>query len=275
MDMIERDGARCPVLGLGTWDLRGKAARTAVAEAIALGYRHIDTARVYENEAEVGAGIADSAIARKDLFVTTKVAPANLRAADLRRSAESSLADLGCDYVDLLLIHWPNPDLPLDPSLRAMADLRDEGLTRHIGVSNFNVRRMEAAVAAGVGDIFCNQVEYHPGLSQATLLAALRAMNVPLVAYSPLDKGRAAKDATLAAIGAGHGKSAAQVTLRWLIQQPGVIAIPKAGRPEHMKANLDIFDFTLSDDEMARIHALARPDGRQTGVDAEGLDWDN
>jgi len=274
MDHIERAGVQLPVLGLGTWDLRGDAARSAVAEAIALGYRHIDTARMYENEVEVGAGIAESGIARKDLFITTKIAPANLHTADARRSAEASLADLDCAWLDLLLIHWPNPDIPVKESLAVMAAMRDEGLVRHIGISNFNVQRTREAQDAGFGEMFCNQVEYHPWLSQEDLLATLRPLGMPLVSYSPLAQGRAAKDETLARIGTKHGKSAAQVCLRWHVQQPGVVAIPKAGKTEHMKANLDIFDFALSDDEMTEIHNLAKTDGRIIGTDSADDHWD-
>jgi 2,5-diketo-D-gluconate reductase B len=253
---LEIKGARIPALGLGTWQLSGTACVTAVSEALALGYRHIDTAQMYGNEAEVGRALRQSSIPRGEIFVTTKLAPGNLAAADVRRSSEESLRKLGLDYVDLLLIHWPSGDAPLGETLGAMRELHKAGKTRFIGVSNFNVKLLDEAVDRHGADLLCNQVEYHPFLSQRAVLAALRRRGMMLTAYSPVARGSVGRDAAMTAIARRHGKSPAQIALRWLIEQENVAAIPKAGQREHLAANIDIFDFDLTPEDRQAIDAL-------------------
>lgn len=256
MQMVDVDGIRVPALGFGTWQMDGTACRDMVREAIAIGYRHIDTARMYGNEAAVGEGIRTASVPRDEVFVTTKVWFDQLHYGDLKASAEASLKDLSLDAVDLLLIHWPNLQVPLSESLRAMEDLQREGKARHVGVSNFNTSLLREARQKNGADVVCNQVEYHPFLSQRPVLDYCRANDMFVTAYCPLAKGEAPSDPTLREIGAKHGKSAAQVTLRWLIQQPNVAAIPKAAKLEHAKANLDVFDFALDAEDLARIEGL-------------------
>jgi 2,5-diketo-D-gluconate reductase B len=256
MKEIEIKGARVPALGFGTWQLSGRGCTDAVRHALELGYRHIDTAQMYGNESEVGRAIRDSGVARGDIFLTTKVAPGNLAAPALRRSAEESLKRLGVDQVDLLLIHWPTGEAPLGETLGALAKLRAEGKTRFIGVCNFTVKLLAEAVEKHGADILCNQVEYHPFLSQRPVLAALQRYGLMLTAYTPLARGEVQRNAALAAIGRSYGKTAAQVALRWLIDQPNVAAIPKAASRAHAAANIDIFDFTLEAKDRAAIDAM-------------------
>jgi 2,5-diketo-D-gluconate reductase B len=256
MKAIEIKGARVPALGFGTWQLSGRGCTEAVRNALELGYRHIDTAQMYGNESEVGRAIRDSGVARGDIFLTTKVAPGNLAAPPLRRSAEESLKRLGVDQVDLLLIHWPTGEAPLGETLGALAKLRAEGKTRFIGVCNFTVKLLAEAVEKHGADILCNQVEYHPFLSQRPVLAALQRYGLMLTAYTPLARGEVQGNAALAAIGRSYGKTAAQVALRWLIDQPNVAAIPKAASRAHAAANIDIFDFTLEAKDRAAIDAM-------------------
>lgn len=273
MQMIHASGAEIPAIGLGTWELSGEGCRELVREAIACGYRHIDTAAAYGNEAEVGQGVRDSGVARDELFVTTKVWHENLAPDRLVESVESSLQRLDIGHIDLLLIHWPSQTVPLEETLAAMAGVRDAGLTRHIGVSNFPSEMLERAVRLSDAPIVANQIEYHPYLDQSRPLAVAHDHDVATVAYAPIARGRVLHDPVIEEIAAAHGKSATQATLRWLIQQDRVAAIPRTSRVERLGENIDIFDFTLSHEEMERIHGLARPDGRL--VDASWApDWD-
>jgi diketogulonate reductase-like aldo/keto reductase len=267
---ITLQGTPIPTLGLGTWDLRGAAAERAVASALEIGYRHIDTAQSYDNEGQVGRALAASGVARDEIFLVTKVRPSNFGAADAVASTRESLRLLQSDYVDLLLLHWPNPQVPVAETLGALSTLVDEGAVRHLGVSNFPTALMREALPHA--PLLANQVEYHPYLAQSALLAQAREEDYLLTAYSPIAKGRVMDDPTLQAIGADHGKSPVQVTLRWLVQQPNVAAVPKSANPERQASNLDIFDFALSDDEMARIGALAR--GERIVDFGGGPDWD-
>jgi len=269
--MIHRhlQGARVPALGLGTWQLGGDACVRAVEHALTLGYRHLDTAQGYGNEAAVGEGLRRSGVPRDQVFLTTKVRPRHFRHADLLRSTEASLAALGVEAVDLLLLHWPNPEVPLEETLAALFEARERGLTRHVGVSNFPPSLLGRAVAAG--PILTDQVEYHPFLSQAALLELARAYDLLLTAYAPVARGKVLHDPTLRAIGERHGKTPAQVALRWLLQQPRVVAIPKAASPANQAANLDVFDFVLGHDELTAIAGLDR--GERL-VDDGGVDWE-
>jgi diketogulonate reductase-like aldo/keto reductase len=244
-----------PVIGYGTMELPHRPAEL-VAHAIKAGYRHIDTARKYGTEERVGEGIRASGIARGKLFVTTKVTEENAREGDFLNSAETSLKALGLDYVDLLLVHWPQPKVPFAETLGALAKAKRRGLTRHIGVSNFTLAMLEEAVHVCPEPLVTNQVEYHAYLPQDRMLAALRRHGMILTAYCPVARGELIGDPTVGEIAKGHGKSPAQVCLRWLIQQPMVAAVPRALQEKHIDDNIDIFDFTLSDDDMRRLSAL-------------------
>jgi len=263
MLFVEANGAKIPAIGLGTWELDGRTCARVVEQALRLGYRHIDTAQVYDNEREVGDGLRASGVRRDDVFVTTKVWTNHFAPHDLERSVKESLVRLRLPHVDLVLLHWPNSHVPLEETLGALAHAKRMGLTRHIGVSNFTVALLEQAVALSGEPLVCNQVEYHPYLDQAKVRAACDQHGMALVAYSPIAKGRIKADQTLAAIGRAHHKTPAQVCLRWLVQQ-NVSAIPRTSRVERLSENLEIFDFELSDDEMAEIAALASPKGRLT-----------
>ncbi|QHT65421.1 aldo/keto reductase [Rhodocytophaga rosea] len=249
-------GTKVPALGFGTWKLNGLPCEEAVQEAIDIGYRHIDTAAMYGNEEYVGNGIQLSGIARNELFVTSKVWHTHLSKEKLRSSAEDSLRKLNIGYLDLLLIHWPNPDVPLEESIGAMLELQQEGKIRHIGVSNFSTTLLQKALQFTA--IFCNQVEYHPYLSQKPLLDLCQQQGILLTAYAPVAHGEVMHDPVLQEIGKKYGKSPIQVTLRWLLHQPFVAAIPKAGSNTHRKNNFDIFDFTLKEEEMQAIFKLNR-----------------
>ncbi len=263
MQAVEANGARIPAIGLGTWELRGRSCARVIEQAIKLGYRHIDTAQVYENERDVGDGVRASHVARSEIFVTTKVWTTHFAPHNLERSVKESLARLRMSEVDLLLLHWPNSHVPLEETLGALAHAKQMGLTRHIGVSNFTVALIEHAVAACPEPLVCDQVEYHPYLDQTKIRSACSDNGLAVVAYSPIAKGNVRGDETLAGIGKAYGKTAAQVCLRWLVQQ-GAVAIPRTSKVERLSENIDIFDFALSNPEMAAISALGRSDGRLT-----------
>lgn len=262
-----------PALGFGTWQLDNGTAQPLVEQALEIGYRHIDTAQAYRNERDVGAAIAASGIKRDEIFLTTKVWIDQFAAGDLQRSAEKSVERLGLDHVDLLLLHWPNPVNPLAETMAALNDVQERGLTRAIGLSNFPSAMMAQAQSLSKAPIATNQVEYHPYLSQKTLIAAAHAAGTSITAWSPLAQGKVAEDPVLIAIGQAHGKTPGQVTLRWLIQQ-GVIAIPRTKTPARIVENFDVLDFSLSDDEMAAVFALARPDGRMGNWLDAAYSWD-
>jgi len=258
---LEANGARIPALGLGTWELRGKACAQIVGEALRLGYRHIDTAEMYGNEEAVGDGLRASGVPRDEIFVTTKVWPDNLAPRDLERAARHSLARLQLHSVDLLLIHWPNPSIPLASTMAALSRMRDTGLARNVGISNFTVPLIEKAVQLATVPLVTNQIEWHPYLDQSRVVAACRRHGLAVTAYSPIARGRAAADAALARIGARFGKTAGQVCLRFLVQE-GAVVIPRTSRPERLKENMAIFDFALDAGEMGEIRGLARRGGR-------------
>lgn len=270
---VSANGAKIPAIGFGTWDVRGEACVRMVAAALGEGYRHIDTAAMYDNETQVDEGLRASGIAREQVFVTTKVWYDRLADKELQRSAEQSLKRLGLDAVDLLLIHWPNPAIALKETMKALCDVKARGLARHVGVSNFTVPLVEEANALSSEPIAVNQVEYHVGLDQSKVLAACRKHGMALTAYSPLGKGDLFSNAALKRIGAAHSKSAGQVALQWLIQQDGVIAIPRSNKLENMKANLAVGDFVLSAAEMAEISAIDSHNGRMIDP-AWAPNWD-
>ena len=260
MHTVEAHGFKIPLVGLGTWQLGGRDCTRIVLQAIKAGYRYIDTAQMYGNEAAVGEGVRTSGL-RAEVVVGTKVAPERLAPHDLERSVKESLVKLRLDVIDLLLIHWPNPRVPLAETLGAMAKLKQEGFVRQIGVSNFTVALMEQAVKASPEPLVCNQIECHPYLNQDRVIAACQKSGIAVVAYSPIARGNATGDDVLARIGKAHGKTAAQICLRWLTQQ-GIVVIPRTSKIERLQENIAIDDFELSDAEMREIAALARGDGR-------------
>jgi 2,5-diketo-D-gluconate reductase B len=274
MPTVEAHGARIPLLGLGTWDLRGRTCARIVEQALRLGYRHVDTAQIYENEREVGEGLRASGTRRDGVFVTTKIWPSHFAPRDLERSAKECLVRLRLPEVDLLLLHWPNPHIPLAETLGALCKVKRDGLARHIGVSNFTVAMIEEAVGLSSEPLVCNQIEVHPFLDQTKVIEACRAHGLAVVAYSPIARGEAARDPLLEEIAKTHGKSAAQVCLRFLVQQDMVV-IPRTAKVERLSTNAAIFDFALTDDEMTRIRALARPGGRVVNYSYSGAPkWD-
>lgn len=250
---IETRGARLPALGFGTWELRGTACREMIPVALELGYRHLDTAQAYGNEAEIGRGLRDAGLPREALWITTKLWLDRLAPEAVPGAVADSLERLGTDYVDLLLIHWPSEEVEHRETLAAMEEQRRAGRVRHLGVSNFTVAQL--AEVEGF-DLLTNQVEYHPLLGQDDLRAALAARGMVLTAYAPLARGAVARDATIRRIAEAHGRTPEQVALRWLVQQRHVAAIPKAGSRRHAEANLAIFDFALEESDMAAIAAL-------------------
>jgi 2,5-diketo-D-gluconate reductase B len=272
MQFVEANGAKIPAIGLGTWELRGRTCARIVEQALRLGYRHIDTAQIYENEREVGEGLRASRVRREDVFVTTKVWTTHFAPNDLERSVKESLTRLRLPEVDLLLLHWPNPQVPLQETLGALAHVKKRGMTRHIGVSNFTVTLIEEAVAACPEALVCDQVECHPYLDQTKVREACARHGMAVVAYSPVAKGRVKDDQMLARIGRMHGKTAAQVCLRWLVQQ-NVSAIPRTSKVERLSENIAVFDFALSDLEMQQISNMATGKGRLTDF-AFAPKWD-
>jgi diketogulonate reductase-like aldo/keto reductase len=259
-ETVQAGGARIPLLGLGTWDLRGKNCTRMVDEALRLGYRHIDTAAMYRNENAVGEGLRASGVPRDDVFITTKVWSSDLRARDFERSAHDSLKNLELDRVDLLLIHWPNASIPLRETVGALCKMKREGVARHVGVSNFDVALIAEAMRLSTEPLVNNQIELHPFLDQSQTIAASRKAGMSVTAYSPVARGKVMRDAVLARVAKAHGRSPAQISLRYLVQQD-IIVIPKTSRPERLKENAAIFDFQLTPAEMKEIASLASPHG--------------
>ena len=271
---IEAKGAKIPLLGLGTWELGGRACARAVEQALRLGYRHIDTAEMYDNEREVGEGLHASAVTRGEVFVTTKIWPTHFSPPALERAARDCLVRLRLSEVDLLLLHWPNPQVPLAETIGALCKVKRDGLTRHIGVSNFTVALIEEALQVSSEPLVCNQVECHPFLDQSKLIAACRRHGIAVVAYSPLARGEFRNNEVLARIGAAHKKTAAQTCLRFLVQQ-NIVVIPRTSKLERLAENAAIFDFELSDREMSEIGGLASRDGRVVDWSYSGrMEWD-
>src|SRR3984885_7501644 len=258
---VEANGATIPLVGLGTWELRGRACARIVEQALRLGYRHVDTAEMYDNEREVGEGVHASGVKRRDIFVTTKIWPSHFAPRAFERAARDCLVRMRLSEVDLLLLHWPNPQIPLAETIGALCKVKQDGLTCHIGVSNFTVALLEEAVQIASEPLVSDQVECHPFLDQSKVIAACHDRGMAVVAYSPIARGNARNDKGLAAIGAAHKKTAAQVCLRYLVQQ-AIVVIPRTSKLDRLAENAAIFDFALSDEEMAEITALAHRDGR-------------
>ena len=261
MQVVEANGARIPAVGLGTLFLKGEICTRIVTAALAAGYRHIDTAQMYGNEREVGEALRASGVPRDEVFVTTNVWWDKLAPGNFERSVEESLAKLGLSTVDLLLIHWNNPQVPLKDSVGALCKVKRGGLARHVGVANFTVPLLDEAVSVAGEPLVTNQIEVHPYLDQAKVDAACARHGISVTAYCPLARGKVPGDETLARVGKRHGKSASQIALRWLLQR-GRVVIPRTSKSERLAENLDVFGFTLGEAEMAEIDALKRPDGR-------------
>ena len=246
-----------------------------IASALKVGYRHIDTAWKYHTEKGVGEGIRASGVPREEIFLTTKVSHEYLRADDFARMVDESLNNLKLDYVDLLMVHWPSPDkVPLAETMNALAKAKREGKARHLGVANFNIALLDEAIRLCPEPIDSLQVEYHPYLDQTKLLAHVRKLGLPMTAYCPLGRGKMLTDPVVAELARAKGKTIAQVVLRWHMQQPNVIAIPRSSKPERQMENFNVFDFTLSDDEMKCIHSLGRAEGRIANPAGRAPDWD-
>ena len=265
MQTITANGATIPVLGLGTWQLNGATGSRITEQALRLGYRHLDCALIYGNEREVGEGLHASGVKRNDIFITTKVPHTELAPPALERAVKQSLANLRVTEVDLLLIHWPNPQIPLAETMGAMCKMKQEGYARHIGISNFTVALIEQAVKLSSEPIVTNQIEWHPYLDEHKVHAACRKHGIAVTAYCPIARGRAVGDEVLTRVGKKHGKSAGQVSLRWLIQK-GAIVIPRTSKVERLTENMTVFDFELSAADMAEVDALAKPAGRVVSV---------
>lgn len=260
--IVKAGGAAIPAIGFGTWSLKDAVAESAVCEALKVGYRHIDTAVMYANEEAVGAGLRASGVARDDVFLTTKVPHEKLSAKDFLPTAEASVKRLGVSQVDLLLIHWPNPAIPMAESIGELCKAKRMGLTRHIGVSNFTIAMLNEAVKLASEPLVANQCEYHPRMDQSRLIDACRRNKMAFVSYSPLARGKLDGLAPIVEAAKAHGKTENQVVLRWHVQQAGVVAIPRSSNPARIAENFGIWDFKLSEDEMIAISQLARPDGR-------------
>lgn len=261
MQFVEANGATIPAIGLGTWELRGNVCARIVERALRMGYRHVDTAEAYDNEREVGEGLRASGVTRADVFVTTKVWSDHLAPREFERATKESLTRLRLSELDLLLIHWPSASIPLAETIGALCRMKSAGLTRHIGVSNFTVALIAEAVQLATEPLVVDQIEWHPFIDQSKVRAVCRRYGLAVTAYSPIARGRIAGNDVIERIAAAHGKTAAQVSLRFLIQE-GAIVIPRTSRPERLAENLAIFDFVLNEQEMEDIRALANPDGR-------------
>ena len=255
MQYVDAHGAHIPQIGLGTMTLKEDVCVQAVKAALECGYTHLDTAAFYGNEVEVGAGLRASGTARDKVFICTKVRENNLLPENFNKSLDQSLKNLQLPFVDLLLIHWNNKDIPFSTSIAALCAAKKDGRAKHVGVANFTTKMLDEAWAVTTEPLVCNQIEMHPFINQDKVVAASKKHGMAVVAYCPIARGKVPGADALERIGAAHGKSAAQVSLRYLVQM-GVCAIPRTATPAHLKANIDIFDFKLSDAEMTELKAL-------------------
>ena len=272
--LLYAQGAAIPAVGFGTSSV-GADCGPIVAEALRVGYRHIDTAQKYGTERGVGEGIRASGVARADIFLTTKVTHEYLRAADFERSAEGCLKSLGVDYVDLLLVHWPNAEIPLAETMGALGRQKQRGLTRHVGVANFNLAMLDDAIALCPEPIVNLQTEFHPYIDPVTVHAGCVARGIVLTGYCPLGRGMLIDDPVLAEIAKSIGRTAAQVALRWQLQHEGVAPLPRSSNPGRIAENLALFDFSLTADEMRRISALKRTGGKIADPKGRAPVWDD
>ncbi|RVQ61492.1 aldo/keto reductase [Sinorhizobium meliloti] len=274
MHAVSSNGANIPALGFGTFRMSGAEVLRILPQALKLGFRHVDTAQIYGNEAEVGEAIQKSGIPRADVFLTTKVWVDNYRHDAFIASVDESLRKLRTDHVDLLLLHWPGSDVPMAERIGALNEVRNAGKVRHIGISNFNTTQMEEAARLSDAPIATNQVEYHPYLDQTKVLQTARRLGMSLTSYYAMANGKVPADPLLTEIGGRHGKTAAQVALRWLVQQQDVIVLSKTATEARLKENFAIFDFALTRQEMAAVRELARPNGRIVNPQGLAPEWD-
>ena len=269
--------ANIPVLGLGTWQSTGQDCVDVVSQALKMGYEHIDTAQAYGNEKEVGQGIKQSGVSRDKFFLTTKIFPDDMKfePEKLIAAAKRSLADLDTDYVDLLLLHWPDDRVPLSETIPALCELQKQGLTRHIGVSNFNIANIIEAEKYADVPIVVNQVEFHPFIKQKTLQNFLNNHHILLEAYSPLARGDVFDNEIIKEIADKHNVTPAQISLAWILADKHRIAIPKTSNPDHLQGNLDAIKVQLSADDIEKISSLARADGRKIKHPDYSPEWDD
>ncbi|MGM8886055.1 aldo/keto reductase [Psychrobacter sp. 1U2] len=269
--------ANIPVLGLGTWQSTGDDCVEVVSKALQMGYEHIDTAQAYGNEKQVGEGIKQSGVARDKFFLTTKIFPDDMKfePEKLKAAAQQSLKDLDTDYVDLLLLHWPDDRVPLSETIPALCELQKQGLTRHIGVSNFNIANIIEAKKHADVPIVVNQVEFHPFIKQNTLQTFLNNHHILLEAYSPLARGDVFDNEVIKKIADKHNVTPAQVSLAWILSDKDRVAIPKTSNPDHLQGNLDATKLELSADELEQIGSLARSDGRKIEHPDYTPEWDD
>ncbi len=266
---VTAQGVTMPAIGFGTFELTEATAERTVAEALDLGYRHVDTAVGYDNETGVGRGLRASGIDRDEVWVTTKIRPDHAAADEVPAEVEGSLERLELDHVDLVLLHWPTTDVEVEETIEAMDVLRQRGLTRTIGISNHPVALMRRAAAAG--PVFTNQVEYHPFLGQDAVIVAARDLDMTVTAYSPVARGDVFDDDVLADIAAAHDADPGQVALRWLLDHEGVAVIPRSSNVDHIAANLDV-DLDLSTGDTQRVDDL--PKDRRLIDPPFAPDWD-
>ena len=269
--------ANIPVLGLGTWQSTGQDCVDVVSQALKMGYEHIDTAQAYGNEKEVGQGIKQSGVSRDKFFLTTKIFPDDMKfePEKLIAAAKRSLADLDTDYVDLLLLHWPDDRVPLSETIPALCELQKQGLTRHIGVSNFNIASIIEAEKYADVPIVVNQVEFHPFIKQKTLQTFLNNHHILLEAYSPLARGDVFDNEIIKEIADKHNVTPAQISLAWILSDKHRIAIPKTSNPDHLQGNLDAIKVQLSAGDIEKISSLARADGRKIKHPDYSPEWDD
>jgi 2,5-diketo-D-gluconate reductase B len=266
-------GAAIPAIGFGTSSIGGNCGEI-VATALKAGYRHIDTAQKYGTERGVGEGMRASGVPRAEIFLVTKVSHEDLRAADFERTAEGCLKSLGVSYIDLLLVHWPNAAIPLAETMGALGRVKQRGLTRHVGVANFNLAMLDEAIALCPEPIVNLQTEFHPYINPVKVLAGCQQRGVVLTGYCPLGRGGLIDDPVLGAIAKERGRSPAQIALRWSLQM-GAAPLPRSSNPGRIAENLDVFGFTLSADEMARISALKRPGAKIANPAGRAPRWDD
>ncbi len=266
--------AAIPALGFGTYGMSGAKLQTILVEAIGQGFRHIDTAQIYQNEADVGVAIRAAGIARPRIFITTKVWVGNYPRSRFIPSVDQSLASLQTDYVDLLLVHWPRGGAALDEQIEGLNRAVETGRVRHIGVSNYNSDMFGTAAALSTYPLVTNQVEYHPFLDQSAVLEQVTAEQSSLMAYCGMAVGRVFKSDLIATIAARHQRSIAQIVLRWLVQQQRVLALSRTQTIERIRPNSQIFDFSLADEEMAAISSLRTPGSRIVNPSHLAPDWD-